>query len=185
MSYKFKQDNNGAREGELFILSVIKYKHPKAYRAEDVYGDEAFSDCDIFIPTDNGKEIVVEVKQDTTSRITRHIAVEFEYNGKPSGLAKSKADFWAFIFWDWQGAKWVYAFVDSNQLHNMVSMCKKVGGGDYMASKMYLMPTSRLLFNPYIKCKPISKHLASICEEIYEANKARRDKKTKAIGQQY
>lgn len=43
------------------------------------------------------KSKTVEVKRDYMAAKTGNLFVEFESRGKPSGLATTRADFWAFI----------------------------------------------------------------------------------------
>ena len=40
----------------------------------------------------------IEVKRDSWVYKSGNIAIEYESRGKPSGIAKSEADYWSFIF---------------------------------------------------------------------------------------
>ena len=42
----------------------------------------------------------IEVKYDRKSRETGNVFIEFESRGKPSGIATSQADYWAYFFGD-------------------------------------------------------------------------------------
>ena len=53
-----------------------------------------FKDYDIYVPEINKS---IEVKSDEKSKYTNNIVVEVEFNGKPSALSTSKADYWVLV----------------------------------------------------------------------------------------
>jgi hypothetical protein len=84
--------------------------------------------------------VKVEVKTDRETHRTGNIVVEFECNGKPSGISTTEADYWAFV-------------IDGNALALLVEVgrLKKIAryfykkngyksGGDNNMSKMVLIP---------------------------------------------
>ena len=82
----FKNDIIIGEKKELEILNIIKGFD------EDVYKIEGkFKPYDIIAP--NLKK-TFEVKFDIGSKKTPNFFLEYECNGKPSGLASTKADYW-------------------------------------------------------------------------------------------
>lgn len=81
----------------------------------------------------------VEVKHDRQWKETGNIALEIEYNGKPSGIMTTKATHIAYVL-DMQ----VYITKTETLLkwitHNKL---KKVKGGDGMRSKFLLIPLQK------------------------------------------
>lgn len=86
----FERDLKRGEEIEEKILSIIRIKYPEAYRVKGY-----FKDYDIYIPEISKS---VEVKSDEQSKHTGNILIEVEFDGKPSALSTSKADFW--VWWD-------------------------------------------------------------------------------------
>ena len=81
---KFQQDLKNGKEYESKALSDIQLKYPKAYII-----DGYCLDWDIYIPE---LKIGVEVKSDAQYQKTGNFYVEYFCNGKPSGIATTKAD---------------------------------------------------------------------------------------------
>lgn len=83
--------NRDLKRGEVIekvVLAIIMLKYPKAHKI-----DGYFKDYDIYIPEIDKS---VEVKSDEKSRYTGNILVEFEFDGKPSALSTTKADYWVW-----------------------------------------------------------------------------------------
>ena len=85
----------------------------------------------------------VECKRDLKANETGNVFVEYESRGKPSGLATSQADYWAFSISDSK-----IRIIKTNQLKEN---CKKyfyssrnVRGGDNNSSKGILLPIEEL-----------------------------------------
>jgi len=92
MANQFKEDLSTGEHIELKVLQSIRQKYPKAYKIEGY-----FKDFDLYIPE---IEKSVEVKYDYKAKETGNIVVELTFNGKPSALLTTKADFWVFVLHD-------------------------------------------------------------------------------------
>lgn len=55
------------------------------------------------------KDSKIECKRDRMALLTGNMAIEYEQNGKPSGIATSRADYWCYIFTD--GDKDIFYFI--------------------------------------------------------------------------
>ena len=84
----FKEDLKIGEIIEQNVLTHIHKKYPKAYKQEGY-----FKEYDIYIPE---IEKSVEVKQDYKSKFTGNLVVELTFDGKPSALLTTKADYWVF-----------------------------------------------------------------------------------------
>jgi hypothetical protein len=76
---------------------------------------------------------------------TGNIAIEYEFNGKPSGISTTKADYWAFVL----GDKSLVVFIKTENLKDIARAWFKSGsvvsGGDFNSSKMILVPITEIL----------------------------------------
>ena len=101
------------------------------------------------------KEIIeggytVEVKRDRKISETGNIAVEVEYKGRPSGLTRTQADYYAFIC---SGDKYndeVIILITTERLRKLVVTHEERGwrcvfGGDGRQSKLILVPIKEIL----------------------------------------
>ena len=90
---------------------------------------------DIFVPE---KNIGVEVKKDVKSQETGNLVIEVEFNGYPSALSTSRADYW--VFDDGES----YIWIETDRLRHICREFKQirtfVGKGDTKEKKAYLMP---------------------------------------------
>jgi hypothetical protein len=133
----FIRDLKRGEEIEMILLEVIKKKYPKAYKI-----DGYFKDYDLFVP-EIGKSI--EVKYDEKSKETGNIVVEIEFNGKPSALSTTKADYWVW----WDGERYTWFDVDSIKkciLETNPKLCSFIGNGDSKTKKAYLIKKD-ILYN--------------------------------------
>lgn len=119
---------------EDYILSYIKQKYPKAFRKEGY-----FPDYDIEVPE---IEDTVECKFDRMSQKTGNLAIEFEYNKKPSGINHTTATRWAIGYWNKAENCWKHAFIRTEILRKACEGKRTVKGGDRWASNMYLFPVT-------------------------------------------
>lgn len=87
----------------------------------------------------------IEVKRDLKAKTTGNVFVEFESRGKPSGIAKSEADFWCFVLED------RYVILSAEELKKIVEPLKgterEKRGGDNNTSKGVLLRTHELINN--------------------------------------
>ena len=129
MDNTFYKDLESGKEIENSVLSIIKKKYPKSYII-----DGYFKDYDIYVPE---KDIGVEVKRDEISKYTGNLVVEIEFDGKPSALSTTKADYWVF----YDGG--CYIWITTSKLNYVVSnfgiIRKFIGKGDTKYKKAYLM----------------------------------------------
>ena len=82
----FKNDIIIGEEKELEILDIIGCFDDNAYKVEG-----EFKPYDIVAPNLNK---TFEVKYDVGSKKTPNFFIEYECNGKPSGLSSTEADYW-------------------------------------------------------------------------------------------
>lgn len=129
---KFEDDLSLGKKGEKFFLELIQKKYKDAYQT---LGKQNY---DIIIP---GK-FNIECKLDRYSKNSESIAIEYECNGKPSGISL-RADYYGIIY---HLDGWVYSFVDIETLDWICrDIGKKVSGGDGGRSKMYLINKVRFM----------------------------------------
>lgn len=117
------------------VLDYIKKKYPKAYKVEGY-----FKDYDIYVPEAKKS---VEVKQDFKSEWTGNLVVETEFNGKPSALSTTKADYWVFVtrpHWFWITPKQICDCI--RQYH--YTPATFVGKGDTKPKKAYLIKINHI-----------------------------------------
>lgn len=96
----------------------------------------------------------VEVKKDSWIYRSGNIAVEFESRGKPSGIAKTEADWWCFIF-SAEFEDKMLLMVETNKLKLIARKYyrKDIAGdgkyikkmGDSNTSKAVLIPLNELM----------------------------------------
>ena len=133
MREKFEKDLETGKVYEKKALELIKRDYPKAF-IQDGY----FLEWDIYIPE---LDMGVEVKSDAQYQKTGNFYVEYECNGKPSGIAATKA-------------KQYYIYLDKLYIletEDLKYKCRKYintkrdkKGGDNMASKGIIIPIEEL-----------------------------------------
>jgi len=133
MREKFKNDLKTGQLYEKKALELIQKYYPKAY-IQDGY----FLEWDIYIPE---LDMGVEVKSDAQYKKTGNFYVEYECNGKPSGIATTKS-------------KQYYIYLDKLYIlktEDLKDKCRKYlntkrdkKGGDNMASKGIIIPINEL-----------------------------------------
>ena len=128
----FYEDLKDGKETENNVLAIIKKKYPKSYIIEGY-----FKDYDIYVPE---KNMGIEVKKDVKSQETGNLVIEVEFNGKPSALSTTKADYW--VFYDGDN----YIWITPTMLKDLTETCghavEFIGNGDTKPKKAYLMPKS-------------------------------------------
>jgi hypothetical protein len=90
----------------------------------------------------------IEVKRDSWIYKSGNIAIEYESRNKPSGIAKSEADYWAIIFsGDYKDE--IILIIKSNRLKEICRTYYKKGNiksmGDNNTSKAILIPITEIL----------------------------------------
>lgn len=125
----FATDLEAGLDVERRVLDMLKAKYPCATIVN------AFKGYDIWIPEISKG---IEVKSDQKSQHTGNIVIEIEFNGKPSALMTTKADFW--IFYD--GQKFVA--IEPMEIIKCIFMSQLkyvefVGNGDTKSKKAFLV----------------------------------------------
>ena len=125
----FKEDLKIGKEIEEYVLSIIQQKYPKAKIMEGY-----FKEYDIMIPE---IDKTVEVKSDIKSLETGNYVVEVAFDGKPSALSTTTADYW--VFYDGECLVWV---APDNIWRAVKGLPIKqfVGDGDKKSKNAYLCP---------------------------------------------
>jgi hypothetical protein len=90
----------------------------------------------------------IEVKRDSWIYKSGNIAIEYESRNKPSGIAKSQADYWAIIFsGDYKDE--IILIIKENRLKEICREYYKKGNiktmGDNNTSKAILIPITEIL----------------------------------------
>jgi hypothetical protein len=93
----------------------------------------------------------IEVKRDYIAATSGNLAIEFECNRKPSGIAVTQADWWAIIGSGATGDK-VVVLVETQRLKELCrhhyQQGRTICGGDHNRSKMVLVPVCEILQTP-------------------------------------
>ena len=124
----FYEDLKDGKETENNVLAIIKKKYPKSYIIEGY-----FKDYDIYVPE---KYMGIEVKKDVKSQETGNLVIEVEFNGKPSALSTTKADYW--VFYDGDN----YIWITPTMLKDLTENCGHVvefignGGGQFSTNQI-------------------------------------------------
>lgn len=113
----------------------------KTFDLDLVYGKDGE---DLVLSLLNGAT-KVEVKTDRIAHLTGNIAIEYEFNGKPSGISTTTADYWAFVL----GENSSVIFVKTENIKEIARFWYRNGrikqGGDYNSAKMILIPITEIL----------------------------------------
>ena len=126
----FKESLESGKKVENSVLSIIKKKYPKSYIIEGY-----FKDYDIYVPE---KNMGIEVKRDEKSKYTGNLVIEIEFNGKPSALSTTKADYW--VFYDGDNYIWITPTMLKDLTQTCGNVVEFIGNGDTKPKKAYLMP---------------------------------------------
>ena len=126
----FKESLKKGKKSEEAILSIIKPKYPTAYIIDGYY-----KYYDIFIPE---KNLGIEVKKDVKSQETGNLVIEVEFNGYPSALSTTRADYW--VFDDGESYIWIEPSKLRSIVHNFGQIRTFIGKGDTKSKKAHLIP---------------------------------------------
>ena len=129
MEETFHRDLEIGKQVERNHLELIQKKWSDAYVVEGYC-----KEWDIFVPSMN---MGIEIKSDQKSQFTGNLVVEIEFNGKPSALLTTKANYWIFF----TGKKSIC--VDVDDLKKLVTNFKPVkfiAKGDTKQKTAYLIP---------------------------------------------
>jgi hypothetical protein len=140
----FEKDLDAGKELEEYILKKIKKKYSDAYII-----DGYFKEYDIYIPQIN---LGVEVKRDEKSRYTGNYVIEVEFDGKPSALSTTKADYW--VIYDGECEVWTTPLRIKKSVKGL-PLREFIGKVDIKPKKAYLCP------------KKLIKKNAEVVYEVY------------------
>lgn len=132
----FEHDLSRGIHIENMLLSILKRKYHSSTLVN------AFKGYDIWIPEIHKS---IEVKYDEKSNSTGNIVVEIEFNGKPSALMTTTADFW--VFYDGN----VFVSIEPKEIIkciflNRLQYVEFIGNGDTKSKKAFLIK-KEVLFN--------------------------------------
>ena len=105
----FATDLKRGEKQEYRILDRERKKYPDAYKMEGYHKED-----DIYVPE---TDIRLEVKFDEKSIKTGNYAIECEYDGSPSGVVTTTADFWIIINREidiWISVWWINNVIEQN-----------------------------------------------------------------------
>ena len=135
-SKNFKDSLVIGHSSEDAVCAKIRKKYPKAHVMEGYC-----KEYDIYVP-ETGKKI--EVKQDKKSNFTGNIVVEIEFDGKPSALSTTTADYWVFDDGE------IYIWITPETLRQVVLPLYAVtftGKGDNKSKRAYLVDKKLIIKN--------------------------------------
>jgi hypothetical protein len=131
----FEDDLKIGEKAQKYFLKKIQEKYPDARESEGYCRG-----YDIIISS-IGKRI--EVKYDRLSRKTGNFAVEFSYNGKPSGIITTESDYWGMIVWSDFEDSWIAGLIGVVELYELCLDKKQMKGGDN--AEFYLLSVDGFL----------------------------------------
>ncbi len=83
----------------------------------------------------------VEVKADRKTKDTGNMVIEYECNGKPSGITTTEADYWAY-FIDGTPEYFLIPTTDIRKAIDEKKYSRTTRGGDGFRANMFLFPVS-------------------------------------------
>lgn len=150
MSLKFFKDLARGQKAEKLVLEILLDRYPNIaqYKFNDTW------EYDIALKSQSGIVTYFEVKEDTRSKYTDNVAVEFECFGKPSGPFKTKADFFVYVITRLDG--YYFVRLDPNKLREACIAQKKSRGTvtnhkSKGKAKLVLFPWEEFIKTPYTK----------------------------------
>lgn len=146
--YDFKKDLNDAKQFEREMKQTFLFKGYKVSECNN-------GDCDLIVENKN-KILKFELKHDIMAEKTNNIAIEFESRGKPSGINRTKADFYLIKFGNTDtiyliSVDRIKELIESKKYFRIVS-----GGDEESNTKMYLFNVITIAKNSTILLDIIS-----------------------------
>lgn len=129
--------------GEVYQSILLNYIHEDYEEVEFAPQNQAFKDWDVKVS--KGNYICrYEVKADRLTNKTGNVCIEYECNGRPSGIATTQADVYAYFVVKNANdfdcylipVKFIKTLIESGDYRKMV-------GGDRYRSKFFLIPLNR------------------------------------------
>jgi len=125
--------------GQKVEREILKWVRKNVGEAKIMEG--YFPDYDIHCP-DVGN---IEVKEDRMAHGTGNYAIEFEYKGKPSGIAKTKAETYILVDYEY------VVMIPTYFLKELVQKSHTTNMGWEKKAKGYLIPREKVLNSPVAK----------------------------------
>ena len=132
----FSEDLQAGKKIEEYILKRIQIKYPQAKIMEGY-----FKEYDIIIPETN---TTIEVKSDVKSLHTGNFEEAVEFDGKPSALSTTTADWW--VFYDSETEFWITPELIRHSVKGL-ELREFIGKGDTKSKKAYLCPKDYIKLN--------------------------------------
>ena len=127
------------QRGQVYERKALEYfSNVKSF----VQSVGCFKPYDLLITQEDDTQLKVEVKADFMACKTGNIAVEWECNGKPSGISSTEADVWVYFVVD--GAYNDCYIIPTADLHKLTRTCRSVCGGDGKRARMSLLPINSI-----------------------------------------
>lgn len=143
---KFVTDLEKGEVGENYIIDKFTGINLTAYKSSDKGFDYRYSDVAVYYKD----ELVglIEVKSEQHQwEITQNHYLEYEYNGKPSGIAATEATHWALLLYKNNNVEKEF-IVPTNKLKEIardyINTDRDVAGGDNNKTKGILMPIDKI-----------------------------------------
>ena len=136
---KFRKDLNFGQVYEKLALNYFDFD-------EAEFRNGYFKEYD-FSFVKNGKITKVEVKSDRCTSKTGNLCIEYAYNGNPSGIETTEADYWAYVVLYMRGStvkRYKCYIIPTGILRELVEECRAVYGGDDYKSSIYLLPRDKI-----------------------------------------
>ena len=130
----FKTSLGIGKSVEEVVCEKIREKYPKAHVIK-----EYCKGYDIYVPETDTK---IEVKQDKKSNYTGNFVIETEFNGKPSALTTTTADYW--VLYDGE----IFIWITPERLRQVtvgMDIVTFTGRGDSKPKKAYLVKKTSIL----------------------------------------
>jgi len=143
---KFVTDLEKGEVGEQHIIDKFTGINLTAYKSSDKGFDYRYSDVAVYYKD----ELVglIEVKSEQHQwEITQNHYLEYEYNGKPSGIAATEATHWALLLYKNNNVEKEF-IVPTKKLKEIardyINTDRDVAGGDNNKTKGILMPIDKI-----------------------------------------
>jgi hypothetical protein len=141
--------NECLKKGQFYETELLKYLQYDSFITSQDLG--RFYDYDIQIKKDDNV-VSYEVKSDYKSATTGNLCIEYKCSNNPSGISKTKANYWAnFNITNAKNNLYELYIIPVDFIKEMIDTKKyhkDMRGGDYYRSQFYLFKLS--LFSQFL-----------------------------------
>ena len=133
--------NKDLKEGEMGEKVIVMYLVCQGMIYRGMNKDYKYDIC--MYSDKNEEEVFFEVKTDVYPEDTGNMAIEIRYKGKPSGISKTEADWFIYLYRDLKfNNLWM---IKVDDLKNLIKQnkFKRVNGGDSNKSELILIPRDK------------------------------------------